>query len=53
MNRLRLDPESQAAPSTDDDLGRTVIHPPENIDRQEEKEINSVQASFSDEISFD
>ena len=30
-------------PSTDDYFGRTVIHPPENIERQEEKDSSSVQ----------
>ena len=30
-------------PSTDDDFGRAVIHPYENIERQEEKESGSVQ----------
>ena len=30
-------------PSTDDDLGRTVIHPYESIERQEEKESGSIQ----------
>ena len=29
-------------PSTDDDFGRTVVHPYENIERQEEKESGSV-----------
>ena len=30
-------------PSTDDDYGRMVIHPPQNIERQEEKNSSNVQ----------
>ena len=43
LDRLRLRPGvASYHPSTDDDFGRTVIHPPENIERYEEKDNSSV-----------
>ena len=44
FGRLRLRPVVAVyCTSTDDDFDRTVIHPYENIERQEEKENGSVQ----------
>ena len=43
FGRLRLRPGFAVYhPSTDDNFGRTVIHPYENTERQEEKESSSL-----------
>ena len=44
FGRLRLRPVIAGSrhPAADDDFGQTVVNPPENIERQEERESGSV-----------
>ena len=52
--RLRLRPGVAGyQPSTDNAFGRPVIHRPENIERQEEKESDGVEIKFKRHLAIE